>query len=52
MVAVDNEVEVVLAEVLVDNNAELDDDVEQEHYHAIEVETEVAKPIAAAGPTP
>ena len=28
VVAVDNEVEVVLAEVLVDNNAELDDDVE------------------------
>ena len=49
MVAVDNEVDVVLAEVLVDNNAELDDDVEQEHYHAAEFETEVAKPIADAG---
>ena len=51
MVAVDNEVEIVLAEVVVDNNAELDDDddVEQEHYHAAEFETEVAKPVAAVG---
>ena len=51
VVAVGNEVEVVLGEV-VGNNAALDgDDVEREHYHAVEAEAEaeVAKPVAAAG---
>ena len=49
VVAIGNEVEVVF-EVVAGNNAAPDgDDVEQEHYHAAEFETEVAKPVAAVG---